>query len=103
MKLLIVDDEVEICESLKQYLESYLDWQGLTATTVGDALLRLGREQPEVMLLDVNLKSKRSGFDVLTKLKTISPATKAIMITGMSDFESFEKASELGAVDYVTK
>ena len=55
------------------------------------------------MLLDVNLGSRLNGFDVLARSQKISPATKVIMVTGVNDFESIEKATALGAVDYVTK
>jgi YesN/AraC family two-component response regulator len=55
------------------------------------------------MLLDINLRSRLSGIDVLARLPEISPATKVIMVTGVNDFESVEKAFELGAVDYITK
>jgi len=59
--------------------------------------------QPEGMLLDINLRSRLDGFDVLARATDISPATKVIMVTGANDFESVEKAMLLGAVDYITK
>jgi len=59
--------------------------------------------QPEGMLLDINLRSKLDGFDLLSRVAEISPATKVIMVTGRNDFESIEKALVLGAVDYITK
>jgi YesN/AraC family two-component response regulator len=63
----------------------------------------LEEQQPEGMLLDVNLGSRLNGFDVLARCQKISPTTKVIMVTGVNDFESIEKAMALGAVDYVTK
>ena len=55
------------------------------------------------MLLDINLRSRLTGFDILARLNELSPATKVIMVTTVTDFESVEKAMELGAVDYITK
>jgi len=55
------------------------------------------------MLLDINLRSRLNGFDVLARATEISPETKVIMVTGSNDFESVEKALALGAVDYITK
>ena len=103
MKLLIVDDEVDLCSLLQEHFEDHFDGEVFTASTPGDALRLLEQLQPEGMLLDINLRSRLNGFDVLARASEISPATKVIMVTGSNDFESIEKALMLGAVDYITK
>ena len=103
MKLLIVDDDAELCEMLQEHFEKRFECEILTANTPRDALELLETERPEGMLLDVNLKSRLNGFEVLARARKLSPGTKVIMVTGVNDFESFENAQELGAVDYVTK
>jgi len=103
MKLLIVDDETALCKMLQEHFEEHFECEVLTANTPVDALELLEEELPEGMLLDVNLKSRLTGFDVLARARQISPATKVIMVTSVNDFESIEKAMELGAVDYITK
>ena len=103
MKLLIVDDEVDLCSLLKEHFEDRFDGEVFTATTPGEALRLLEQLQPEGMLLDINLRSRLDGFDVLSRASDISPATKIIMVTGANDFGSIEKALALGAVDYITK
>jgi DNA-binding NtrC family response regulator len=103
MKLLIVDDEDALCEMLREHFENQFDCKVITANNSRDALQLLESERPEGMLLDVNLKSRLNGFDVLARARQISPATKVIMVTGVNDFQSIEKAQALGAVDYVTK
>ena len=104
MKLLIVDDELDLCNLLSEHFEEHFeDTKVFTATTPGDALRLLEELQPEGMLLDINLRSRLTGFDILARLNELSPATKVIMVTTVSDFESVEKAMELGAVDYITK
>jgi DNA-binding NtrC family response regulator len=103
MKLLIVDDESALCNMLQEHFEKHFECEVFTANTPGDALELLETEFPEGMLLDVNLKSRLTGFDVLARARQISPGTKVIMVTSVNDFESIEKAMELGAVDYVTK
>lgn len=101
MKLLIVDDEPDLCLLLQDHFEG--DYEVFTATTPREALRLLEELQPEGMLLDVNLRSKLNGFDVLSRAGEISSLTKVIMVTGVHDFESIEKAMALGAVDYITK
>lgn len=103
MKLLIVDDEVDLCGLLAEHFEEHFDTEVYTANTPGEALRLLEQLQPEGMLLDINLRSRLTGLDVLARITALSPATKVIMVTSVNDFESVEKAMELGAVDYVTK
>ena len=103
MKLLMVDDDADLCEMLKEHFERQFECEVLTAGSPREALQLLQTQQPEGMLLDVNLGARLSGFDLLVRTRELSPGTKVIMVTGVSDFASIEKARELGAVDYVTK
>jgi DNA-binding NtrC family response regulator len=103
MKLLIVDDEVDLCSLLEEHFKDRFNGKIFTATTPGEALRLLEELQPEGMLLDLNLRSRLNGFDILARAAEISPATKVIMVTGSNDFESVAKAMALGAVDYITK
>lgn len=103
MKLLIVDDEEALGEMLQEHFERRFECEVFTATTPGEALTLLETLQPEGMLLDLDLKSRLNGFDVLARARELSPGTKTIMVTAVNDFSSVEKALELGAVDYITK
>jgi DNA-binding response OmpR family regulator len=103
MKLLIVDDDRDLREMLREHLEAHFDCKVLMAGSPRDVLQVLETEQPEGMLLDVNLGSRLNGFDVLARTREASPGTKVIMVTGVNDLDSIEKARELGAVDYITK
>jgi DNA-binding response OmpR family regulator len=103
MKLLIVDDEPDLCQLLADHFEEHSDCEVFMATTPGEALRLLEELQPEGMLLDINLRSRLTGFDILARTPQISPNTKVIMVTSVNEFESIEKAMELGAVDYITK
>jgi DNA-binding response OmpR family regulator len=103
MILLVVDDEVDLCRLLADHFEEHFKADVFTANTAGEALRLLEELHPDGMLLDVNLRSRINGFDILARLREISPATKVIMVTSVNDFESVEKAMQLGAVDYITK
>src|SRR6266852_4592144 len=67
MKLLIVDDELDLCCLLREHFEEHFDGAVFTATTPGEALRLLEELQPEGMLLDINLRSRLNGFDVLAR------------------------------------
>jgi len=88
---------------LSEHFKKNFECDVFTATTGGKALELLETLEPEGMLLDVNLGSRLSGFDILSRARQVSPTTKVIMVTGVNDMESIEKAQKLGAVDYVTK
>jgi two-component system, response regulator YesN len=103
MILLVVDDEADLCRLLADHFAEHFDAHVFTANTAGEALRLLEELHPDGLLLDVNLRSRLSGFDILARLREISPATKTIMVTSVNDFESVEKAMQLGAVDYITK
>jgi len=103
MKLLIVDDDAELCAMLEEFFEEVLDSDIFAATTASDALALLEDEQPDGMLLDVNLRSRISGFDILSRARAVSPSTKVVMMTSSRDLGSIKKAHQLGAVDCVTK
>ncbi len=103
MKLLLVDDDPDLCELLQEHFEDRFDARVFTATTPADALRLLQTFKPEGVLLDVNLRSRLSGLDILARIPDVSPGTKAIMVSAVNDFESIEKALRLGAVDYITK
>ena len=103
MRLLIVDDEIDLCRMLQEHFEERFEGEVFIATTPRDALNLLEELQPEGMLLDINLRSRLNGFDVLARAAEISPATKVIMVTGDKDFENIERAMMLGAIDYITK
>src|SRR5262249_31641522 len=103
MKLLIVDDDPDLCELLQEHFEAQFECEVLTAGSAREALQLIETKQPEGMLLDVNLGTRLNGFDVLARTRQLSPGTKVIMVTGVNDFESIERAHELGAVDYITK
>ena len=103
MKLLIVDDDADLREMLQEHFEAHFECEVLTAGSARNALELLQTEQPEGMLLDVNLGARLNGFDVLARAREVSPGTKVIMVTGVNDLASIEKAREMGAVDYLTK
>lgn len=101
-KLLIVDDEEDLAQALKDYFEM----KGFTVTVIAkgeETLAWLKQESPEVVLLDVLLKGKMNGIDVLRQIRVDSPRLKIIMLTG-SDIKAYEKeAGDLGVSRYIKK
>lgn len=100
-RVLLVDDEPEIVDVLRAYLER----DGLsveTCGTVADALGALARGTPNILVLDVTLPDG-TGLDVLRAAAAPGSRIPTIMLTARSDEADRIVGLELGADDYVTK
>lgn len=101
VKMLVVDDEVEIGDFLKRFFtEKQYDVR--TATRGEEALALARSEKPDVALLDVKMPGM-SGIEVLRQLKEIDKKIKVIMVTVIEDTNMVGLAREYGADDYITK
>ncbi len=100
-KLLVVDDEHLIRWSLEQNLKKQ-GYEVVTAGTGEDALRLVREEQPDLVLLDIQLPGI-SGIDALEKIKEHDDDIIVIMVTANSGLENAVKAMRLGAYDYVSK
>jgi len=100
-RILIIDDEKEICELVKVFL-SKKNYSCFSATTEREALGLIKKEHPQLVLLDLRL-GDISGIDVLGKIKELDKNIKVIMVTALDDAESIRQARELGADDYICK
>jgi two-component system, NtrC family, nitrogen regulation response regulator NtrX len=101
-KLLIVDDEAGI----RQSLEGVLADEGYDAASVGsgEECLRLLRQQSEfdVVLLDIWLPGM-DGLEVLERIREIENSPEVIMISGHGTIETAVRATKLGAYDFLEK
>jgi DNA-binding response OmpR family regulator len=100
-KLLIVDDEIEICEFLKSFFEDR-DFKVAVASNGAQALEQVALFHPEVVLLDIQMPGM-DGLQVLKRIKEIYPKVKVIMVTAVETQEKIEEAMRLGADNYITK
>lgn len=100
-RILIVDDEEQICEMLNDFLVDQ-GYETFSATT-GEEALRLVKEaRPHLMLLDIRMP-EMGGIEILRKVRAIDHEVGIIMITGYHDIEIAQQALKLGASDFVTK
>lgn len=99
-KILVVDDDLNICELLKLYLEND-GYVVFTANDGQEAVQVFQNKTPDLILLDIMLP-KMDGWQVCREIRKISSAP-IIMLTAKG--ETFDKVLglELGADDYVVK
>ena len=102
MKILVVDDEQDICEILQYNLETE-GYEVVTANSAEEAL-ELPLQEYGLILLDV-MMDKMSGFQMARKMKD-NPATALIpiiFITALEGEDNMVKGLNIGADDYITK
>lgn len=101
VKLLVVDDENEICEFLKSFFEER-NYTVSTANSGEQALEVVKRERPHVVLLDIKMPGI-DGVQALKEIKSKYPKTKVIMVTAIETRDKIEECLRQGADNYITK
>ncbi len=100
-KILIVEDE----KSMREVLKILLEGEGYEVMTASDGLegiAHLDKDIFDLVVTDVKMP-KVDGFEVLKRIREISPDTIVIMITAFGTKESGIEAMKLGAYDYISK
>jgi len=101
-RILLVDDDVEIVESMRTVLESR-GYEILVARDGNQGLVMAEQQTPDLIVLDM-MMPKRSGFLVLEKLRRGSPnPVRVIMITANEGSRHKAYAEMLGVDDYIRK
>jgi len=99
-RILIVDDEPEITSILHDLLADLHDCT--TASSAEEALDRLRANDFQLVVSDITMPGM-SGLDLIPRVKSMSPNTVVVMVSGMQTVESAIDALRLGAFDYVMK
>src|SRR6267154_2829432 len=100
-RVLVIDDEAEIRESL----ETLLQLEGYTVSSAGTAregLTSLGERTFDIVLLDLALPDK-NGMDVLAEIHMLNPQQPVIMITAYGTVENAVRAMQSGATNFIQK
>ncbi len=99
--LLIIDDDVRICEMLQLYFES----EGYRVRTANDGVEGISyfkAYEPDLVLLDL-MMPKKDGWQVCREIRAISATKPIIMITAKGEVFDKVLGLELGADDFVVK
>jgi len=99
--ILIIDDEKEICESIKMILE-YEGYSVTYSTSATEGISKLSSNNYSGLLLDIQMP-EMSGFEVLKKVKVKNPSLSVIIISAHGSVENAIRATKLGAFDFIEK
>jgi two-component system, NtrC family, response regulator HydG len=100
-KLLIVDDEMSVRDSLGKWFQEE-GYEIGTAESASDALTRMAENKWELALLDIKMRGT-DGIELQRRLHEMDPDLIVIMMTGYASVETAVTALKNGAYDYVSK
>ena len=99
-KIFVVDDEIELLEVIKSYLEN----SNFSVTTFSDAQSALNAvsEDVDLWLLDIMLGTDISGYDIIREINAKNPKPAIFMSARDQEFDRI-LGLEMGSEDYITK
>ncbi len=100
-RILIVDDDREIVDLLREFLERN-GYAVDSAANGREGLSRIVAARPDLVLLDIR-RPDMDGMRALQLAQAIDPTLAVIMVTGNADIELARETLRAGAVDYVAK
>jgi two-component system nitrogen regulation response regulator NtrX len=100
-RILVIDDEAAIRESLKMTLE-YEGYEFAGAATGQEGLALVERDCPDLVLLDVKMPGM-DGLEVLDRLKAAHETLPVLVISGHGTISTAVEATRKGAFDFIEK
>jgi len=100
-KVLVVDDDPQVRDTLRLILES----EGFAVGEAADAAEALAAvdEDTAVVLLDMNLPTQHDGLKCLKQLRKRDADLKVVMVSGQQEIQAAIETMKMGACDYVVK
>lgn len=99
--VLVIDDELQICESINMILE-YEGYDVDFTTSAIEGLEKFSSKDFSAVFLDIQMP-EMNGFEVLKKIKAQKPTASVIIISAHGSVENAIKATRLGAFDFLEK
>ena len=101
LKILIVDDEVDLSATLVERL-GIRGFDAVAVETGAQALEQVRNHNFDVIVLDIKLKGE-DGVDVMKQIKQLKESLPVILLTGHMSGEASEEGLKAGAIDYIIK
>lgn len=101
LKVLIVDDELDLATTLVERLD-IRGFEAMAVQTGDEAVDQVRRSHFDVVVLDIKLKGE-DGVDVMNRIRQIEENLPVILLTGHMSKEANEEGLKAGAIDYIIK
>lgn len=100
-KLLFVEDNVVAAETLKSFLSNRFDHVAVVSS--GEEAYEMFKEEPfDILITDLHLP-RMNGFELVKKVKHISPQTKVFIISAYNTDSNAKEAKAVGAEKFLLK
>ena len=100
-RILVIDDEAAIRDSMRMILE-YEGYEFLAAATGEEGIALVERESVDLVFLDIKMPGM-DGLEVLGRLKAVAEDLPVVMISGHGTVATAVEATKLGAFDFIEK
>src|SRR5712671_4577065 len=100
-RILVIDDEAAIRDSLRMTLE-YEGYEFIGAATGQEGLALAEREAPDLVLLDVKMPGM-DGLEVLERLRNMNETLPVVVVSGHGTISTAVEATKKGAFDFIEK
>ena len=100
-RILVIDDESAIRDSLRMTLE-YEGYEFIGAATGQEGLTLAEREAPDLVLLDVKMPGM-DGIEVLERLRNMNESLPVVVVSGHGTISTAVEATKKGAFDFIEK
>ena len=93
INLLIVDDDINQCKTLKSILDKK-GYKTYTACTSGEAIGFIKEKKFDLVIIDLIIKGDKNGVEIFKDMKKIRPDIKAVLFTGYGPQEEMRLLRE---------
>jgi len=100
-RILVIDDEAAIRDSLRMILE-YEHYEFVGAASGPDGLAAIRRDAPDLVVLDIKMPGM-NGLETLAEIRKLDEALPVAMISGHGTITDAMQATRLGAFDFIEK
>jgi CheY-like chemotaxis protein len=101
-KILIVDDEEDVCMALNRYLQKHIDADIVIAFDGDQAYDLIIKNNFDVVFMDIKLQGK-DGLTIIAQAKPKVPQTTFLVLTGYLGTEFLQQAKKIGVTEYFHK
>ena len=100
-KVLVVDDDMGICTAMDQIISDE-GYSVTIANSAHEALVHLSKNEYPIVLSDI-MMPEMDGMELMSAIKSRSPETIVVLMTGYASIDGAITAIKMGANDYITK
>src|SRR5712691_3960800 len=100
-RILVIDDEAAIRDSLRMILE-YEDYEFVGAASGPDGISQVRRDPPDMVVLDIKMPGT-NGLETLAEIRKVDESLPVAMISGHGTITDAMQATRLGAFDFIEK